>query len=102
VVDAFVHTIEQYLTYPVDARVQDRFAEGLLLTLNEEGPRALAEPENYDVRANVMWSATMALNGLIGAGCAGLGHPYARPELTAPARLDHAHTWRLCAVADER
>ncbi len=68
VVDAFVHTVEQYLTYPVDAKVQDRFAEGLLLTLIEEGPRALAEPENYDVRANIMWSATMALNGLIGAG----------------------------------
>ncbi len=46
VVDAFVHTVEQYLTYPVDAKVQDRFSEGLLLTLIEEGPRALAEPEN--------------------------------------------------------
>lgn len=42
--------------------MQDRFSEGLLLTLIEEGPRALAEPENYKVRANVMWSATMALN----------------------------------------
>lgn len=93
VVDAFVHTIEQYLTYPVDARVQDRFAEGLLLTLIEEGPKALAEPENYDVRANVMWSATMALNGLIGAGVPQdwathmLGH-----ELTALHGLDHAQT----------
>lgn len=93
VVDAFVHTIEQYLTYPVDARVQDRFAEGLLLTLIEEGPRALAEPENYNVRGNVMWSATMALNGLIGAGVPQdwathmLGH-----ELTALHGLDHAQT----------
>lgn len=93
VVDAFVHTIEQYLTFPVDARVQDRFAEGLLLTLIEEGPRALAEPENYDVRANVMWSATMALNGLIGAGVPQdwsthmLGH-----ELTALHGIDHAQT----------
>ncbi|MEJ4045614.1 alcohol dehydrogenase [Erwinia sp. SLM-02] len=93
VVDAFVHTVEQYLTFPVDARVQDRFAEGLLLTLVEEGPRALAEPENYDVRANVMWSATMALNGLIGAGVPQdwsthmLGH-----ELTALHGIDHAQT----------
>ncbi|MBK0000003.1 alcohol dehydrogenase [Erwinia sp. S38] len=93
VVDAFVHTVEQYLTFPVDARVQDRFAEGLLLTLIEEGPRALAEPENYDVRANVMWSATMALNGLIGAGVPQdwsthmLGH-----ELTALHGIDHAQT----------
>ncbi|MBO9686843.1 alcohol dehydrogenase [Roseateles chitosanitabidus] len=93
VVDAFVHTVEQYLTYPVQAKVQDRFSEGLLLTLIEEGPRALAEPENYDVRANVMWSATLALNGLIGAGVPQdwathmLGH-----ELTAMHGLDHAQT----------
>ncbi|MDX6842009.1 alcohol dehydrogenase [Hafnia paralvei] len=93
VVDAFVHTVEQYLTYPVDAKIQDRFAEGILLTLIEEGPRALAEPENYDVRANIMWSATMALNGLIGAGVPQdwathmLGH-----ELTALHGMDHAQT----------
>ncbi|MGL4600377.1 MAG: iron-containing alcohol dehydrogenase, partial [Plesiomonas sp.] len=93
VVDAFVHTVEQYLTYPVDAKVQDRFAEGLLQTLVEEGPRALVEPQNYAVRANIMWSATMALNGLIGAGVPQdwathmLGH-----ELTAMHGIDHAQT----------
>ena len=100
VVDAFIHTIEQYLTYPVDAKVQDRFAEGLLLTLLEDGPRALAEPENYGVRANVMWSATMALNGLIGAGVPQdwathmLGH-----ELTAMHGLDHAQTLAIVLPA---
>lgn len=100
VVDAFIHTIEQYLTYPVDAKVQDRFAEGLLLTLLEDGPRALAEPENYAVRANVMWSATMALNGLIGAGVPQdwathmLGH-----ELTAMHGLDHAQTLAIVLPA---
>ncbi len=100
VVDAFVHTLEQYLTYPVDAKVQDRFAEGLLLTLLEDGPRALAEPENYAVRANVMWSATMALNGLIGAGVPQdwathmLGH-----ELTAIHDLDHAQTLAIVLPA---
>jgi NADP-dependent alcohol dehydrogenase len=93
VVDAFVHVIEQYLTYPVDAKVQDRFAEGLLLTLIEEGPKALQEPENYSVRANLMWTATLALNGLIGAGVPQdwathmLGH-----ELTVLHGLDHAQT----------
>lgn len=92
-VDAFVHIMEQYLTYPVDAKVQDRFAEGLLLTLIEEGPRALKEPTNYAVRANVMWAATMALNGLIGVGVPQdwathmIGH-----ELTAMHGLDHAQT----------
>ncbi|SEA46005.1 NADP-dependent alcohol dehydrogenase [Desulfuromusa kysingii] len=93
VVDAFVHTVEQYLTYPVNAKVQDRFAEGLLLTLIEEGPVALQDPQNYDVRANIMWCATLALNGLIGAGVPQdwathmIGH-----ELTAIYGLDHAQT----------
>lgn len=92
-VDAFVHIMEQYLTYPVDAKVQDRFAEGLLMTLIEEGPRSLKEPTNYAVRANVMWAATMALNGLIGVGVPQdwathmIGH-----ELTAMHGLDHAQT----------
>ncbi|WJY15486.1 alcohol dehydrogenase [Pectobacteriaceae bacterium CE90] len=105
VVDAFVHTVEQYLTYPVDAKVQDRFAEGLLLTLIEEGPRALKDPKNYAIRANVMWSATMALNGLIGAGVPQdwsthmLGH-----EITAMHGLDHAQTLAIVlpAMLNER
>ncbi|MEQ3724660.1 iron-containing alcohol dehydrogenase [Alcanivorax sp.] len=93
VVDAFVHIVEQYLTYPANAPVQDRFAEGLLQTLIEIGPQALAEPENYEVRANLMWVATLALNGLIGSGVPQdwathmLGH-----ELTALHGLDHAQT----------
>lgn len=93
VVDAYVHIVEQYLTYPVNAPVQDRFAEGLLLTLIEEGPKALANPTDYDTRANIMWCATLALNGLIGAGVPQdwathmVGH-----ELTALYGLDHAQT----------
>lgn len=93
IVDAFVHVMEQYLTYPAAAPVQDRFAEGLLSTLIEEGPKALAEPHNYEVRANLMWTATLALNGLIGAGVPQdwathmVGH-----ELTALYNLDHAQT----------
>lgn len=93
VVDAFVHVIEQYLTYPVNAPLQDRFAEGILQTLISEGPKALVTPQDYDVRANVMWSATMALNGLIGKGVPQdwathmIGH-----ELTALFGLDHAQT----------
>lgn len=100
VVDAFVHVVEQYLTYPVDAKVQDRFAEGLLLTLIEDGPRALTDPENYAVRANLMWTATLALNGLIGAGVPQdwsthmLGH-----EITALHGLDHAQTLAIVLPA---
>ena len=93
VVDAFVHVMEQYMTVPAQAKVQDRFAEGLLLTLVEDGPWALAAPEDYDVRANLMWTATLALNGLIGTGVPQdwsthtIGH-----ELTALYGLDHAQT----------
>ncbi|WP_263772288.1 alcohol dehydrogenase [Propionivibrio soli] len=100
VVDAFVHVVEQYLTYPADAKVQDRFAEGLLLTLIEEGPKALREPENYAVRANLMWTATLALNGLIGVGVPTdwathmLGH-----EITALHGLDHAQTLAIVLPA---
>lgn len=100
VVDAFVHITEQYLTYPADAKVQDRFAEGLLLTLIEDGPKALRETDNYAVRANLMWTATLALNGLIGAGVPNdwathmLGH-----ELTALHGLDHAQTLAIVLPA---
>ena len=100
VVDAFVHVMEQYLTYPVVGKVQDRFSEGLLLTLVEEGPQALQDPENYDVRANIMWTATLALNGLIGSGVPQdwsthmVGH-----EITVLYGLDHAQTLAIILPA---
>lgn len=100
VIDTFVHVMEQYLTYPVDAKVQDRFAEGLLLTLIEDGPKALKEPENYDVRANLMWCSTLGLNGLIGAGVPQdwathmIGH-----EITALHGVDHAKTLAIVLPA---
>lgn len=93
IVDTFVHVIEQYVTYPVNARVQDRWAEGVLQTLVEIGPQALANPMNYDIRANLMWSSTMATNGIIAPGVPTdwathvIGH-----ELTAFFGLDHAVT----------
>lgn len=93
VADAFVHIIEQYLTYPVAAAVQDGFAETLLRTLIDLGPKALETPNDYDIRANLMWTATLALNGLIGAGVPQdwashmIGH-----EITALNDTDHART----------
>lgn len=100
VVDAFMHVLEQYLTVPMEARLQDRFAEGILLTLIEAGPAALQDPENYDVRANLMLCATMALNGLIAAGVPQdwsthmVGH-----ELTALYGMEHAATLAALAPA---
>lgn len=93
VVDAFVHVCEQYVSDPVDAPLHDRFAEGVLLTLVEQGPRVLSEPSDLVARGHVMWAATMALTGLIGCGVPndwtshGIGH-----ELTAFYGLDHAQT----------
>jgi len=102
VVDAFVHVMEQYLTYSVNGKVQDRFSEGLLQTLIEDGPKALdaATKDDMEVRANIMWSATMALNGLIGAGVPGdwsthmIGH-----ELTGEFGIDHARTLSIVLPA---
>lgn len=93
IVDSFVHVVEQYLTFPANAPIQDRFAESILKTLVEEGPKVLANKTDYDAAANFMWSATMALNGLIGVGVPQdwathmIGH-----ELTAYHGIDHART----------
>ncbi len=93
IADAFVHVIEQYLTYPVNAPLQDRFSEGIMLTLIEEAPKIMADRNDYDAAANFTWCATMALNGLIGAGVPTdwsthqIGH-----ELTAFHGIDHART----------
>lgn len=100
VVDAFVHVMEQYLTYPVNARVQDRFSEGLLMTLMEEGPKALATPDDLEVRSNIMLAATMALNDLIGSGVPQdwtthmIGH-----ELTGHYGVDHGRSLTIMLPA---
>lgn len=100
IVDAFVHVMEQYMTYPVNAPLQDRQAEAILLTLIEEGPKVFVDPDNYDVRANIMWSATNALNQLINCGVPQdwtthqIGH-----ELTALFGLDHAQTLAIILPA---
>ncbi|EIJ67821.1 iron-containing alcohol dehydrogenase [Pasteurella bettyae] len=100
VVDAFVHTFEQYMTYPVDAKIPDRFAEGVFCTLMEDGPKLLDEPENYDARANIMWAATMALNKILSTGVPqdwtshAIGH-----ELTALYGLDHGQTLAIIVPA---
>ncbi|MFO7880235.1 MAG: iron-containing alcohol dehydrogenase [Bacteroidota bacterium] len=93
IVDAFVHTIEQYLTYPVDAKIQDRWAEGVLQSLLETGPAIMKNQKNYKHAANLMWEATVALNGILKVGMPEdwsthmIGH-----ELTALHGIDHAET----------
>ena len=93
VVDAFTHVMEQYLTYPHDALLQDRIAESILQTLIEIGPDVVQHPSDYKLASNFMWCATMALNGLIQKGVPSdwathmIGH-----ELTALYEIDHART----------
>jgi NADP-dependent alcohol dehydrogenase len=98
IVDAFAHTLEQYMTYPVNSPLQDRMAESIFTTLIEEGPKTLANPTDYDARANLVWCATMALNGLIAVGVPQdwathmIGH-----EITALHGLDHAQSLAIVA-----
>jgi NADP-dependent alcohol dehydrogenase len=93
VVDAFAHVMEQYMTYPADAPLQDRLAEAVVHTLVEVGPRTLAAPREYGPRASFMWAASLALNTLLGCGVPQdwathmIGH-----ELTAFYGLDHAES----------
>ena len=101
IVDTFIHTVEQYITYPVDARFQDRTAEGILQTIIEIGKKTLDNPTDYDARANLVWCATMALNGLIGAGVPQdwathmIGH-----EITGIYGIDHAKTLAVVQPAN--
>jgi len=91
--DAFTHVLEQYMTYSVDAKLQDRFAESILQTLIEIAPTMLKDEFDYKAASNFMWSCTMALNGLIQQGVPSdwaihmMGH-----ELTALFGIDHART----------
>jgi NADP-dependent alcohol dehydrogenase len=93
IVDTFVHIMEQYMTYPAQTPLQDRLAESLLQTLVEVTPALFKKPKDYESRATFMWTATLALNGLIGCGVPEdwSTHMIAH-ELTAFYGLDHAET----------
>jgi len=96
--DAFMHVLEQYVTYPAGAFLQDRFAESIMQTLLQVAPDVMKDSSDYDAASNFMWSCTMALNGLIQNGVPsdwsvhGIGH-----ELTALFNIDHACTLAIIA-----
>lgn len=93
IVDAFVHVCEQYLIDCRHADVQDRYSEALLKVLYENGKKIREDPNNYDIRANIMWAANQALNHWLGQGVRSdwsthnIGH-----ELTVYLGLDHGQT----------
>jgi len=96
--DSFTHVLEQYMTYPTGALLQDRFAESILQTIIEVAPKVIKDPTDYQAASNFMWSCTMALNGLIQKGVPSdwavhaMGH-----ELTALFGIDHARTLAIIA-----
>lgn len=98
ITDAFTHVLEQYMTFPAGAFLQDRFAESILQTLLEIAPKVLKDPSDYEAASNFMWCCTMALNGLIQKGVPtdwavhAMGH-----ELTALYGIDHARTLAIIA-----
>lgn len=68
ITDIMAHVFERYFTNTLEVEVTDRLCEAVLLTMVKEGPRAIADPANYQVRANIMWAGTVAHNGVVGCG----------------------------------
>ncbi len=98
--DTFVHVMEQYMTTPGQSRVMDRWAEGILQTLVEIAPKIRENQHDYQLMADFMLSATMALNGFIAMGVSQdwathmIGH-----EITALHGLTHGHTLAIVLPA---
>lgn len=98
ITDAYMHTLEQYLTYPTDNYLQERQAEAILSTLHEIGEKVIANPDDYSLASNLMWCATHALNGNLRLGVPTdwvthmIGH-----ELTAVFGIDHARSLAIIA-----
>ncbi len=101
--DSFTHVLEQYMTYPIDANLQDRFAESIMQSILEVAPKLMKDQKNYKNAANFMWNCTMALNGLIQKGVPNdwaihaMGH-----ELTALYGIDHARTLAILTESHYR
>ncbi|MCF8429934.1 MAG: iron-containing alcohol dehydrogenase [Bacteroidia bacterium] len=102
-VDAFTHVLEQYMTYPIGAMLQDRISESIMQNLIEVAPKILNNSSDYDAQCEFMWSCTMALNGLIQKGVPtdwvihAIGH-----ELTVLFGIDHAQTLAIIAPSHYR
>lgn len=68
IADMMVHIMERYFSPTEEVEVTDRLAEGLLKAIIAEAPKVMATPDDYDARANIMWSGTLAHNGICGCG----------------------------------
>lgn len=103
IADAYTHVLEQYMTAPSSADLQERIAESILISLQNAAPKVMSEEFDYDAAGNYMWCCTMALNGLIQKGVItdwavhAMGH-----ELTAYFGIDHARTLAVIAPSHYR
>ncbi|MBD1433714.1 iron-containing alcohol dehydrogenase [Sphingobacterium sp. DN00404] len=103
IVDAYIHVLEQYMTVPSAADLQERFAESILISLQKTAPQLMTAKFDYPAAANFMWCCTMALNGLLQKGVItdwaihAMGH-----ELTAYYGIDHARTLAIIAPSHYR
>lgn len=68
ITDMMAHIMERYFSNTPDCEVTDRLCEGLLTAIINEAPKVMADPENYQARANIMWAGTLAHNGICGCG----------------------------------
>lgn len=66
--DIMAHVFERYFTNTTEVEITDRLCEAVLITMVKETPRVIADPNNYDARANIMWAGTVAHNGIVGVG----------------------------------
>lgn len=66
--DIMAHVFERYFTNTKEVEITDRLCEAVLITMVKETPRAIADPNNYEARANIMWAGMVAHNGLVGVG----------------------------------
>ncbi|REC42287.1 iron-containing alcohol dehydrogenase [Chryseobacterium sp. 5_R23647] len=103
IADAYTHVLEQYMTSPSSADLQERIAESILISLQNAAPKVMSDDFDYDAAGNFMWCCTMALNGLIQKGVItdwavhAMGH-----ELTAYYGIDHARTLAVVAPSHYR
>ncbi len=66
--DIMAHVFERYFTNTKEVEITDRLCEAVLLTMVKEAPRVIADPDNYDARANIMWAGMVAHNNICGVG----------------------------------
>jgi len=98
-VDAMSHVMEFYFTgRELFSPLQDRYSEGLIATIMESSEKALAEPENYEARANLMWGAALALNGIAAAGLGRVEFPMHTIEHSLSALYDVPHGAGLAVI----